>query len=522
MGLGIGLSAQEDNVNFDDVKVFKEFSAEIGDFNKINIEPKLPVFDLNNRRYKYNVRAIPVKLEYEKPKIRPLALPEPEPVHLNKYFIKLGYGYPKLLDAEISVGYKKDNMNSNISLSHLSANNTEKLKNQRNSNTALNFSFFNRKNEMDLEYGVDGKVSGNYYYLYADKVDKDSFSTSQSKRRFLRGTFNFRLKKEELISDLDNTLDISYDFLQLNTSSILENIFSINNNIEYKLSKYSTINLPLTISNVLGKKIVKLEAKPYFQYSSRLLNIKAGGDLGKTQDLSFVYPYAEISSNLFDNFIEIFASVDNQIFNNTDYLKSEINPFMDFDSDSIATTVSNNYSAGVRSSLEGVKIEFIASYQKFRNKLFFVSSLQDKRMFSSIYDGGKNIRLQLNLTYKILPQLEVQGNLTNNIYTMDNIAKPWHTPSLTANFSTKTELLDKKLSIKGGLYFASQSWYQDFDGNKKKLPGLFDLSAKAGYRIFKSSNIFVEVNNIFAQKYQRWYQYPSYGINLLAGMEIRF
>lgn len=517
------LFSQEDTVKFDNVKVIKEFSVKIGDFNKIDIDPILPAFDLENRRYKYEVRAIPMKLEYEKPKIRPLALPEPKPIHLNNYFVKLAYGFPQFLNAELSLGHKSNNKSSNISLTHISANNTSKLKDQRNSTSQLAFSYSNRKNELDLEYGLRGKIDGSYYYLYADKTNSiDSFSTSDNKRRILAGDFRAMFKKEELTNNLDNKTELSYKFIQLNTNKILENIIEIKNTSTYNFNHFSSIKLPLKLKSTLGTKVIKLQAKPYFQYTTRLFNLKLGGDMGKTQDLDFIYPYAEISSNLFDNFIEIFASVDNQIFNNTNYLKSEINPFIDFNNDSISTSVFNNYTAGIRNSLEGAKIEFIATYQKLNNKLFFTPSFEDNRTFASIYESGKNIKLQLNLVYQVLPQLELAGNITNNTYTLDSIAKPWHTPSFTANFSTKTELLNKKLSIKGELYFATQSWYLDFDGNKKKLSSLFDISAKTSYKFLKNSNIFLEVNNIFAQKYQRWYQYPTYGINLLAGLEIRF
>ena len=72
--IGQSLIGQEDSIKFDAVTVIKEFNAEIGNFNKIGIEPKLPIFDLKSRSYEYSVRAIPMKLDYEKPQIRPLAL----------------------------------------------------------------------------------------------------------------------------------------------------------------------------------------------------------------------------------------------------------------------------------------------------------------------------------------------------------------------------------------------------------------------------------------------------------------
>jgi len=78
------------------------------------------------------------------------------------------------------------------------------------------------------------------------------------------------------------------------------------------------------------------------------------------------------------------------------------------------------------------------------------------------------------------------------------------------------------LHFKGELYFSSQSWYQKLDGKKYKLDPVFDISGELRYSVHKSTYLFCEINNIFASKYQRWYQYPAYGINILAGIEMGF
>lgn len=514
---------QEDDIKFDNVKVIKEFNADIGNFNKVNIDPKLHSFDLSSRNYKYIVRAIPLKLSYEKPQIRPLALTTPEPKVINNYNIKLGYGIPGFFRGRLSLGMKRGNSNSALTLNHISANNTKNLKDQRNSETTLDLSYFNRKNEIDLEYGLNGSVGGNYYYLYANEINKDTmFTSAENKRRFLRGDFNAMVKKDNILSNIDSKLSFGYKFLQINTDKKLENSFSIDNKNRYKFSEYFSFNLPIAVNFITSDDAYILKTKPYFSYSSRLINVKLGGEIGKSQDLNFMQPYGKISSNLFSNFLEVFVSVDNEIYNNSNYLKTLDNPFINFNEDSISTSFFNNYSGGLRSSFEGIKIEFIGNYQKFKNKLFYNTSNTDKRTFSSIYDDGTNFQLEANISYKILPQLEISGNLLKNFYKLDNLEKAWHTPDFTANFTAKTFLLSKKLSVTGELFFASQSWFKDIEGNKKKSDPLFDISGEARYKFLKNSYFFIEVNNIFAQKYQRWYQYPTYGINLLAGIEIGF
>ena len=518
------LFSQEDNIKFDEVKVIKEFSATLGDFNKINIDPVLPVFDLKSRRYKYTVRSVPVKLEYEKPQIRPLALKTENAIKSNKYYIKLGYSVPKYLKAELSLGYKKKNMNSNLLFKHISADNSASIKDQKISKTGMDFSFFNRKNESDLEYGLKTNLEGDYYYLYATGANSDTLLPyTNNKRRFLKGDFKGSFKKENLFDKLDNTTEFNYKFLQLNTSGKFENNITIKNKSKISVNENMHFIIPVYADLIFSKSNYYLFGiQPKYIFNSKLVNIKLGGDIAKSQSDFYAYPYADLSLNIFHNFLEIFGAISNDIYNNSNYLKTIDNPFLNFDRDSIATSVFNNYTAGIRSSLEGAKIEFSTTYQKFKNKLFFVNSNTDRRTFDAIYDNGTNIKLEANVSYKFIPQLEISGTLTKHFYKLDNLNKAWFNPDFTANFTTKSNLLYDKLQIKGELFFASQSWYQGLDGNNYKLDPLFDISAEAKYRLFKNTSVFAEVNNIFAQKYQRWYQYPSLGLNFLGGIEMRF
>ncbi len=514
--------AQEDNIKFDDVKVIKEFNATLGDFNKINIDPVLPVFDLKSRQYVYSIRSVPVKLNYEKPQIRPLALKSIDGIQPKKYFIKLGYGIPKYLKAQLSIGYKKNNMNSNLLINHISADNSGSLPDQKISKTGLDFSFFNRKNESDIEYGSNINIEGDYFYLYAIESDDTLQPYANNKRRFLRGNLNGFFTKENLFNKLKNTTEFNYKFLQLNTSGQIENTIIFSNKSKISVNENMHFIFPVLADLIFSKqKYYLVGTKPKFIFNSKLVNIKIGGDIIKSQDDFYAYPSAELSLNIFHNFLEIFGSITNDIYNNSNYLTTIENPFLNFDKEYINTSVFNNFSGGIRNSLEGAKIEFFATYQKIHNKQFFINST-DKKTFNVIYDNGKDIKLEANISYKFIPQLEISGSLTKHFYKMDKLNKAWYNPDFTANFTTKSNIFSDKLLIKGELFFASQSWYQGLDGNSYKLDPLFDISAVAKYKLFNNSSVFVELNNIFAQKYQRWYRYPSLGLNFMAGMEIRF
>ncbi len=514
--------AQEDEIKYD-VKVVKEFSADLNHFNKINLEPQLPIFDLNNRKYEYSVKAIPLKLEYDKPQIRPLAFPYDYRKQKYNYFLQLGYGVPKYLKGDLALGYNNKNTDASIWVSHNSANNSGQLKDKRHSYTKIEAQFAKKDMSKEMEYGASVKINNDYNYLYADEEnERNTYTTADNKRRLVRGDLGVFFKKENLIPNLTNSSNINYKFLQENIEGEVESNFSINNFSEYQISDYLSANLNLFGSFVNRDNVHLIKAKPSVSYMSYFAKVKLGAEVGKDKSKSFVYPYGELSVNLYQNFIEAFAVVDNKIFNNTDYLKTMENPFIDFKNNDIKPSHYTMIEGGLRSSLEGLKVEVNVGYHILRNKLFYTVSSRDRRTFATIYDDGSNLRFEANASYEILDGLEISGNIVKNFYKMNTLEKAWYNPDFTANADLKYLLFDKKLKIEGSVFFASQMWYLDFDSNREKLSTLFDLSARAKYQFFKNAGLFVEINNIFNQKYRKWYQYPGYGINGVIGVDLRF
>ena len=519
----VNAQQEDSDIKFDDVKVIKEFNADLRDFNKINIDPVLPVFDLASRKFKYQVRAIPARLEYEKPSIRPLALKPEVREAPNKYYLKLGYGMPKFLRTGFALSYKKHNTDAGFSAHYLSADDSENVKDKRNASAGLAFTFFSRDNGKELQYGANAWLDADYLYLYAVEANKDSaYTSSQNKRRLLRGDIKMTVKKDELLESLSNELELRYSFLQLNTNESMENNIFIKNTLSYTVSDNVYWDLPFYLDYLVSNGQYAGGIKPAFIFKSRLVNMRLGAELGKTSEDGYLKPYGELSANLFHNFLEIFTCVDNRIFNNSEFVMTAVNPFLDFDNDSTKTSLITSYAAGVRSSLEGIRLEAKAVYQRFDNKLLFDISPGDPRTFVPLYDDGHNIMFVFNGSYDLLPEVKVGATVTKNFYKMDNEEKAWYTPDFTANFTTSVSMLNDRMHFKGELYFASQSWYRKLDGKKYKLDPVFDISGELRYRLFKHSYLFGEVNNIFAQKYQRWYQYPVYGLNILGGIEIGF
>jgi outer membrane cobalamin receptor len=56
----------------------------------------------------------------------------------------------------------------------------------------------------------------------------------------------------------------------------------------------------------------------------------------------------------------------------------------------------------------------------------------------------------------------------------------------------------------------------------KKLPAAADFSLGATYTVVKSAKFWVQLNNLFDNRYQRWNQYEVFGRNVVAGFVYSF
>lgn len=513
--------AQEEDLRFDEVKVIKEFSAQIGNYNKVNIDPVLPVYDISRRTYEYSIKNIPARLEYEKPRIRPLALKPEIPKDVNNYYIRAGYGAPELIDITATATFRRNNLLGGININHTSANNSNKIPDQNIAVSGLGIDLKKFTEGHEQTYSFDAGVNNSYFYLYG-KQTGDTSVYEDTKRRYLSADISASVFAKRLIGNTDNKTELNLKTLQLNAENVSETTVSIANTSYYNISEYSSVEIPVSLDLVTNTGAYVINIQPFFMYSTRPFKLKAGAHMGVSSDINLIAPYIEISSNLYNNFIEIFASYQSDLFHNTDYLKTGINPFMAFDKNDTRTSRFENVGGGLRSSIEGIMLEGKLIYQRFRNHLFFTINPDDTRTFMPAYDDGTNLKIEAMATYSPLKTLKLGGSVVKHFYDLDNFSDPWFTPELEANIFTSIKFLNERIIIGGELYFGSAPWYTGTDGNRMKLDNLFDLNGNVKFMINGKTGMFVNINNIFAQKYRRWYNYENYGINLLVGLELRF
>ena len=132
-------------------------------------------------------------------------------------------------------------------------------------------------------------------------------------------------------------------------------------------------------------------------------------------------------------------------------------------------------------------------------------------------------------TVKLSPikNLTITGTLSQNVFESDSTdASPethvWGLPEIEGNFGAVYSLLEGKASLKASLHTADKISFLDEAGNPGKSKALLDLSIGGSYYFTKNIGAFLDINNVLNNKRERWYRYPTVGLNFLAGIVARF
>jgi outer membrane receptor for ferrienterochelin and colicin len=124
-----------------------------------------------------------------------------------------------------------------------------------------------------------------------------------------------------------------------------------------------------------------------------------------------------------------------------------------------------------------------------------------------------------------LPSDKISADMGLDLYQIlkqKEEKKAWHFIPMQFNVGARWKptgdlTLQTKMYIWDGPYVKI-----DDQSNSRKLPAVFDASIEADFRISKLFLLWLQMNNIFNQQYQRWNQYPVVGFQLIGGIRLNF
>ncbi len=127
----------------------------------------------------------------------------------------------------------------------------------------------------------------------------------------------------------------------------------------------------------------------------------------------------------------------------------------------------------------------------------------------------------LELGYNLKDDFTALLSLDYNHYTLSANDKAWYHPDFSANLKLRYNLKGK--IVVGADILGFTNYYGHVSPTDIRLiKGTADANLSLEYIFNKRFSFFGNLNNIAHQKYQRWGNYPVYGINGLVGAKFAF
>ena len=292
---------------------------------------------------------------------------------------------------------------------------------------------------------------------------------------------------------------------------------------------------------------------PYFTMSGDFYHVHAGLRIDfKTGDDMGIYPDVLGSVFVLDNSLEFYAKFGG---------RSKINTFADIIAENpFVTTNFTNFSefgyektkfdfqAGAKSKIaNNIDAHLGVRYRTIKNGVFYIPDydfyvVYDEdvttyhlQAFDIVFGDFNETNILADVHWKAMEKLDIAAELSINKYTtkpkpmMQNQVpevtnlywKAWYKPGFTMTLRGDYRL-DETWKFNASMMVLGKRWALNLDGIAEQLKPAFDVQLGTDYQIQEDLSAFAEIHNLFNNKYQLYYNYPSLGFEIFAGIKYRF
>lgn len=246
------------------------------------------------------------------------------------------------------------------------------------------------------------------------------------------------------------------------------------------------------------------------------------------------YPHAEFRYSLFDDLIIPYAGITGSKDRNGLKTLSDENPFIVSDLNLVNTNKKYDIYGGVRGTISS-KSEFNAfvSYKKFKDHVFFIMDTLSllNNQFDVVYDELEQFTIGGELAYNDGEKLSLFTKAEVFSYSTKDLTEAWNLPSFKWTVGGTYDM-QNKLLIKLEVYMLGKRKAESVipeDGDDltqtsftRTLNPYFDMYLGLEYRYTKRLSVFLDISNLTATRYARWYRYPTQRVLLMGGATYSF
>jgi hypothetical protein len=410
----------------------------------------------------------------------------------------------------------------------------------------------NLKNQQfsNQEIGIFGRSIADSYSL-SGKLAYDRRSTffyglnplstvpvSMDKQRFgtISGQVEFMNNYSET-STLDYALNLNaYRFNNIEDAS--ESTAIISGSVNKSMNQFiAGLNASADFTAVkdaaynMGNSI--LRANPYIKLQVKDFLVNVGinivqefGDRNRTN----IFPAISAEIPVVTDYAILFGGVSGDVLKTSLRDLAMENPYLSKNIKVQNSLEKMNVYAGLKGNAgAGLGYKVMAFYKTVDDLLLFANDPLKVNRFDVIYDNGiSNIfGFEGQASVKASDILNLTGKAQIYNYELANQKEAWFKPSLRVTSNARAQI-NQKLSIDGELFFQGETFARTMSASLPsieqavKIKSFMDISAGAGYQVNKKIGVFLRVNNLLGNSYQKYLYYTRLGLNIFGGLNYSF
>ena len=247
------------------------------------------------------------------------------------------------------------------------------------------------------------------------------------------------------------------------------------------------------------------------------------------------FPNAYLSYSLFGDMLVPYAGVDGYRKRNSFRSLTQENPWLIAAPSLVNSSLKYDIHGGLRGSFSSdLGFDVRVSTMRWKDKPLYVNEafFSFGNQFGVVYDDVDVLDIMGQLNYAVGERVTVSGRIDIYTYDTDEQKEAWNLPpyelDLTARYDFRDKLILKVEAQFMGRRRALAYGVSDVetllpvDPVESDLDGYLDLYLGAEYRYNKRLSVFLDVSNLSASKYERWYNYPVQRSLFLGGATYAF
>lgn len=561
-GLTGNLNGQEQHsLGNQSVEVIKPYQPVLNEGHKISEVPALDTARFVPPVFRYEVITPAFHSGFEVTPLKPVKQRELKSAKGKKYFLKGGLGnyWGSMLEGTATLFEKKDYFLM-AGLSHQSFQGSFD-NNAFPGNTLNRFYLFESKSfaSARLENRLEVSREGLHYFGFNPSEVPLPSGRNQLSQRFSRLGMNSEFQSEKLGEKVNNfnakirykLLDVKKPFaLGLADGTIESHQVGFTGTGVFQFEHFQFLPVVYTDWDFTYKNTRGLIGlKPSINKAIRDFAVRAGLDVAMHQKVDIagnpgtvfgVFPDVSGNWTVFERILFAYASVGGGFRKNTLSDLSMENRFLRPDAFMSFSKVPVSLKAGARGAFTRIIFwEAEGAFERVENMPFFINQGLD---FNLEYDVVNHGNASVKFKYLGDGPWSAEARADYHYYALNSLSRPWHKPAFELSLKPTAHLgkmsilpflASKNILLKGNFLYSGSRPAKGLDftnsgtgikttENVVTLPGFFDAGIGFEYIHSNKLSFFLDLNNLGASPYKRWYAYRAMGFNVMGGASFYF